>query len=92
MTRGQNIGRALSLLSRFVEACEMDEEFGAAMGAPMSELRPIINRGRARQMRKLRRRIKGITGLKWKIFVAEVERRTSARFVHFRTCLGYCQF
>ena len=62
---------------------ELDEDFGRAMGAPMGELRPIIERGRARRFRVTRRRIKALTGLKWNAFVDEVERRTSARWVHF---------
>lgn len=86
--KGHNIGRALGLVHRFWAGCEEDEAFGHAMGAPMGELRPIINRGQAKAFRKLKRRVKAITGLKWSVFCREVERRTSARWVHFSTALG----
>lgn len=83
MIKGQNIGRAVSILTQTAREEDMDEEFGRAMGAPMDELRPLIERGRARRFRITRRRIKAMTGLKFKEFVNEVERRTSARWVHF---------
>lgn len=87
--RGTNIGRALGLLHRWMEGCALDEEFGHAMGAPMGELRHMIDRGRCKDLRHLRRRIKGMTGLKWRVFLKEVERRTSARWTHFHSPLGY---
>jgi hypothetical protein len=86
-TRGHDVGRGLSMVHAYVDACSADEEFGAAMGAPMGELRHIIAAGRARQFRRLRRRVKSVTGLKWRVFEAEIERRTSARWVHFRSAL-----
>lgn len=89
--KGRNIGAALSLLHRWTAACDLDEEFGHAMGAPMDELYPIINRGRCKELRRLRRRIKALTGLKWQIFVKEVERRTSTRWVFYHSGLGYAE-
>lgn len=82
-TKGHDLGRAASLLIQIQRGWAADEEFGSAMGAPMGELRPIINRGRAKQMRRARRLVKSITGLKWRVFFRELERRTSARWVYF---------
>lgn len=88
MLKGQNIGRAMTAVSRFWEGAELDDEFGRAMGAPMGELRPLIDAGRARGFRHVKRYVKAITGLRWNAFTREVERRTSARWVHFNTSLG----
>lgn len=87
--RGQNIGKALSLLNRIANDWDHDEQFGSAMGAPMGELRPIISKGRARTFRKVRRHVKALTGLKWRVFCDEVERRTNGKWVHFHSPIGH---
>lgn len=86
--RGQNIGRALSLVNKFWSYCDHDEEFGEAMGAPMGELRPLIERSQAKGFRRIKRQVKAMTGLRWALFSQEVERRTSPRWVHFRSQIG----
>lgn len=85
--KGHDIGRGLTLVNRFFRSTEEDEEFSRAMGAPMGELRHIINKGNARGFRRLRRQVKAITGLKWRVFEEEVKRRTSYRYCHFQTHL-----
>lgn len=89
--KGRNLGKALTMIHRWMVACEEDEEFGAQMGAPMGELRHLINRGRCKELRRLRRRVKALTGLRWRVFVGEVERRTSARWVHFHSAIPYAE-
>lgn len=89
--KGQNIGAGLSLIHRWVQACFEDDEYGSEMGAPMDELGPLITRGRSKELRRLRRRIKALTGLRWRAFTKEVERRTSARWVHFGSMLAYAE-
>ena len=57
-------------------------------GAPMGELQSFIAHGQARGFREVKKLVKAATGLRWRAFCAEVERRTSARYVHHRTMLG----
>jgi hypothetical protein len=80
--KGQNLGKAMGLIYKTIEAENMDDDFGCAMGAPMGELAHIINRGRAKQYRKLRRQIKAITGLKYRVFCDEIEKRTSGKWAY----------
>lgn len=87
-THGKNIGKALGMVERFWLGCDIDEDFAQAMGAPMGELRGLINRSQARGFRKVKALVKATTGLRWRAFCREVERRTSARFVHHSTSLG----
>lgn len=82
--RGRNIGRALGLICRAMYDAALDEDFGSAMGAPTDELRPLLNRGIAREQRRLRRRVKAITGLKYRVFEQEAARRTSPRYLYER--------
>lgn len=85
--KGHNIGRGLSVVHRFFNGCDHDDDFGRAMGAPMGELRHLISRGRARGFRLIRKRVRAITGLKWREFEKEVKRRTNAKWVHYRSSL-----
>lgn len=80
---GHDLGKAITVIHRFVRGCDEDDEFGRAMGAPMGELRPIIAKGRAKSFRRIRRQVKAVTGLRWNVFLREVERRTSPRWMHF---------
>lgn len=89
MAKGHDIGRALSIVNRFWRGCSMDDEFSHHMGAPMGELWPIISKGRAKAFRKIKRRVKAMTGLKWRMFCREVERRTSTRWAYHNTGIGH---
>lgn len=86
---GHDIGKGLSIFERWARHCLEDDEYSEAMGAPMDELYPIINRGRARAFRTIRRHIKAVTGLSWRMFVREVKYRTSERWRYFNTHLGF---
>lgn len=81
--KGHDLGKAMSIIHNIIKGENMDDEFGRCMGAPMGELRHLINRGKAREYRIARRRIKAITGLKYTVFCDEVKKRTSGRWVHY---------
>lgn len=79
--RGRNIGKALGLIAlAAVEEYHMHADI-AAFGAP-SECHGAVSKGEARRMRDLRRRIKGLTGLKWREFRKEVTARTSDKVLY----------
>ena len=80
--RGQNLGRGLTIVFRYWRGCDHEDEFGRAMGAPMGELRSIISRGRVRGFRTIKKMVKAETGLRWRVFVKEVERRTNPRWTY----------
>lgn len=85
----QSLGRAVTLVHSFARDCMMDDEYGAAMGAPMDEMGPLIARSQARSFRRVRRQIKALTGLEYKAFVRAVELRTSPRWVYMHSLLSY---
>lgn len=81
MTHGHDIGKGLTILRReqraHVERVADLDRFHAP-----SECYRDVERGEARRARIVRRIVKATTGLRFRVFLREVERRTSPRWVH----------
>lgn len=90
-TRGRNIGRACTMVLEYAEQRAAEIEDLHAFHAP-SECYPLVRKGAVREHRRLRRRVKAVTGLKWVEFVREVDRRTSPRTSYFRLGLGAAEY
>lgn len=78
----RNLSRAVSLIR--AQNRNEHERFDdlASFHAP-GECYPIVERGLARERRRLARRIKGLTGYPMRAVLREIERRTSSRWVYF---------
>jgi hypothetical protein len=84
MTRiiGRNIGKGATILVHQMELELQTYEELRAFHAP-SECGVDAERELSRARRVMRRRIKAVTGLRYVIFLREVTRRTSYRWVYF---------
>ena len=84
--RGRNIGRACTMVLEFAKQQNEAYEDLRAFHAP-SECYPLVRKSAVREHRRLRRRVKSVTGLKWVEFVNEIEHRTTPRVTFYR--LGF---
>lgn len=80
--KGHNLGRGCSILLSFLNGVGACYDDLCAFNAP-SECAGLVNRGLQRDFRQIKKRIKAITGLKYDLFMEEVARRTSPRWVHY---------
>lgn len=80
--KGRNLGKGASIYRDFARGCDQEFDDMEAFHAP-SECVTLIQRSQQRRFRVVRRQIKSITGLRFNAFIDELERRTSARWVHF---------
>lgn len=80
-TIGHDIGKGLSLWIRFHREEEEAHADVDAFFAP-SECHALVSKGEHKRERRVRRHIKAVTGLRWRLFVRECERRTSPRTMH----------
>lgn len=78
--KGRDIGKAAGIVRAFFEAEESFHADVAAWGAP-GECHTLISSGECRRFRTVRRHVKAVTGLPWRVYVSEVKRRTSPRCV-----------
>jgi hypothetical protein len=77
--KGHDIGKGVTILRKFNEDREFAQEDLATFYAP-SECYPIVERGFDRKFRTIKKKIKGVTGLKFKVFSEEIVRRTSSKW------------
>lgn len=78
---GCNIGLGMSIFRRFVRLCAAMHTEVNEMHAP-SECHGDVSMSNARAFRTVRRQIKAVTGLRWRVFMREVRRRTTGRFAY----------
>lgn len=78
---GRDLGRAATLVASFHRSVDDAYEEAHAFGAP-SECFPLIRAGHCRAFRRIRRRVKAITGLPWRVYTREIERRTTKKFAY----------
>lgn len=81
MAKGINLSRGVTIYLRFVRDCTARHEDVDLFNAP-SECHKDVSDINTVMFRRVRRHIKGVTGLRWKPFIREVRRRTCAKFVY----------
>lgn len=80
--KGHDIGVGATLLLRHMKQEALWHHEIAKWHAP-SECHELVTGGEPRRFRRVRKRIKAETGLKYSEFLKELERRTSYRWIHF---------
>ena len=84
--RGRNIGRACTMVLEYAKRQNELFEDLHVFHAP-DDCYGLVRKGEVREHRRLRRRIKAVTGLKWVEFVSEVGKRVTPHCAHHR--LGF---
>ena len=80
--KGHDIGKGVTILRKFNQECNESFEDLHVYYAP-SECYKDVDKAQKRRFRTVHKHIKGVTGLKYKVFLSEVARRTSYKWSYF---------
>ena len=80
--KGKNIGAGCSIVRKFWREVD-DAHLEIRMYYAPSECHDLVHKHSRKVFRLIKKRVKGITGLNWRTFTKEVERRTSPRWMYF---------
>lgn len=86
-TKGHDLGKGLAILAHFY-LCEAHYHADVDAWHAPSECHEDVSRHEVRRLRKVWRRIKGVTGLKKNAFMRELRQRTGNDKVLYRASMG----